>query len=68
MPPAANITPGGIGSWEFATFARALRDGVGAGNRAIDPGMPRRPQMTDGELTAIWNYLHSVPAREFGGT
>lgn len=65
-PPAANITPGGIGSWAFADFERALRTGVGMAGRQIDPGMPRRAQMTDLELTALWKYLHSIPARELG--
>lgn len=65
-PVAANITPGGIASWDFATFERAMRHGVGPADRLIDSSMPRRPLMNDTEMRALWNYLRTIPAQEFG--
>ena len=69
MKPAANITPAGIGSWTEADFFRALRDGIRPSGTPIDPAMPVRytKEMTDDEIRAVWAYLRTVPAKEYGG-
>lgn len=66
--PASNITPGGIGPWTEADFFKALRQGIRPGGTAIDSQMPwkRAGLMTDPEIKAVWAYLRSVPAKEFG--
>jgi mono/diheme cytochrome c family protein len=67
-PPAANITPTGIGSWSEADFFRAFREGKRPGNTDINPFMPWKTMggMTDGELRAIYLYLKTVPPRAYG--
>ncbi|MEP6692882.1 MAG: c-type cytochrome [Gemmatimonadaceae bacterium] len=68
-PAAANITTGGnLGKWTKAQFVETLRTGKRPDGYALDPFMPWKlaGQMTDDEMTAVWNYLRSVPAREFG--
>lgn len=66
--PAANITPTGIGHYTEADFIRALRTGRRPGGTAIDTLMPWRltREMTDVELRAMYAYLQTVPAREYG--
>lgn len=67
--PAANITPAGIGRWTQADFARALREGRRPDGTAIDSSlMPIRllRHMDDTELAALYAYLRTVPAREYG--
>jgi cytochrome c553 len=67
--PAANITPKGIGQYTEEDFFRALREGKRPGGVAIDSLMPYRftKNMTDDEIRAVWLYLKTVPAKEFGG-
>ena len=66
-PPAANITPSGIGSWTDTDFARALREGKGTGGRQLDQFMPYGYfAFTDDELQALWLFVRSVPPRPFG--
>jgi mono/diheme cytochrome c family protein len=67
-PPAANITPTGIGSWSEADFIKVLRTGVRPDGSALKPPMPWQnlSMMTDVELKALWMYLHTVPARVAG--
>jgi mono/diheme cytochrome c family protein len=69
MKPAANITPAGIGGWTEADFFRALREGMRPTGTPIDPAMPVRytKDMTDEEIRAVWAYLRTVPAKEYGG-
>ena len=66
--PAANITPGGIGHYTQSDFVVAMRTGRRPDGSAIDPQMPWKQlaQMTDVELKAIYAYLQSQPAREYG--
>jgi mono/diheme cytochrome c family protein len=66
--PASNLTPRGIGKYTEADFFRALREAKRPDGSAIDPFMPVKYTrlMTDDEIRAIWLYLRSVPAREFG--
>jgi cytochrome c553 len=67
-PPAANLTPTGLGRWTEADFFTALRDGRRPGGSAIAEAMPVRftKLMTDDEIRALWAYLQTVPAREMG--
>jgi cytochrome c553 len=68
LPPAANLTPAGIGSWAEYDFVRAMREGIRPGGAALNDFMPWKifGGMTDEELHALWLYLGTVPAREFG--
>lgn len=68
-PPAANLTPTGIGTrYTEEQFFKALRDGVKPEGVPINVAMPFRltREMTDGEIRAVWAYLKTVPPREFG--
>ena len=67
--PAANITRTGIGKWTEADFARALRTARRPDGSAIDSSvMPIKvlKHMDDVELAAVYAYLRTVPAREYG--
>lgn len=68
-PPAANLTPTGIGAqYTEEKFFKALREGVRPDGTAINPAMPFRltREMTDDEIRAVWLYLKTVPPRDFG--
>jgi len=67
-PPAANLTPTGIGSWTEADFRRALREGVRPNGSPISEKMPWKytQHMTDDEIAALYLYVKSVPARALG--
>ncbi|HUR02337.1 MAG TPA: c-type cytochrome [Nonomuraea sp.] len=69
LPPAANLTPAGLGSWTQADFVRAIREGKRRDGSAVNEFMPWRSyaSMTDGELEALWLYLRSVPSKPSGG-
>jgi mono/diheme cytochrome c family protein len=68
IPPASNLTPAGIGAWHEQDLRRVLREGKKPDRSPIDPFMPWKTYagMTDDEITAIWLYLRSVPAKPFG--
>lgn len=70
-PAASNLTPdpSGLGGWNEADFVRAMRAGIGRDGAAIDPVMPWRnfSQMTDLELSALWQHLSALPPRPAGG-
>jgi mono/diheme cytochrome c family protein len=67
-PPTANLTKQGIGHYTFADFDRALRDGTRPDGSQLNPAMPVHATrlMTPVEMTAVWNYLQSLPPREYG--
>ncbi|HEY2594727.1 MAG TPA: c-type cytochrome [Chloroflexota bacterium] len=68
-PPAANLTPAGLGNWSEADFIRAMRTGQRPDGGAIDGSAmpwPYFAQMTDMELSAIWEYLSVLPPRPTG--
>ncbi len=69
-PPATNLTPGGIGGWTEADFVKVLRTGRRYGDNAPinNDFMPWRESghMTDEEIHAVWLYLQSLPAKDFG--
>lgn len=67
-PPAANLTPTGIGGNPEAYFFRVLREGKGMGGRVITDFMPWKNsgRMTDAEIHAIWLFLQALPPKEMG--
>jgi hypothetical protein len=69
LPPAANLTPAGLGSWTENDFVRALREGRRPDGSAINEFMPWRSyaSMSDLDLKALWLYLRSVPPKASGG-
>jgi mono/diheme cytochrome c family protein len=67
--PAANLTrSGNLGKWSEAQFVQTLRTGTRPDGSTLKEPMPWQTlrNMTDEELHAIWLYLQSVPARDFG--
>jgi len=63
-PGASNITPVGIGPWTKEDFFRTLRTGRTPDNRELSESMPRAlGNMSDEELSSIWAYLKTVPAK-----
>ena len=68
IPPAANLTPSGIGHYSDADFIRALREGKRPDGSPINPFMPltATKHLTDDEILAIRAYLRTVPAADGG--
>jgi mono/diheme cytochrome c family protein len=67
--PSSNLTPTGIGSWTEEDFFRALRDGMRPSKTPIDSlamPWPLAGKMSDLEIRAVWAFLKTVPAKEFG--
>ncbi|BAH39100.1 MAG TPA: cytochrome C [Gemmatimonas aurantiaca] len=67
-PPAANITPTGIGQFSDAQVEAMLRTGKRPDGSAIKQTMPWRytAMMTPVEMRATIMYLRSVPGKAFG--
>lgn len=69
-PPPRNLTPGGeLGGWAAEDFILTMRTGVTPSGSTLDPEYmpwPTFSQMTDDELRAVFAYLQSVPAVEYG--
>jgi cytochrome c553 len=61
-PPASDISPAALASWDIHDFFRAMREGIRPDGTEISEFMPWRAmgRMTDEELNAIWLYLGSV--------
>ena len=58
-----------VAQWSEAEFVSTLRTGkTPRGNQLENRYMPWKVlgQMTDDELKAMWLYLKSAPAREYG--
>lgn len=68
IPPAANLTPSGIGHYTDEQLENILRTGKRPDGSQVDDFMPWRATalMTDVEMRATIMYLRSVPAREYG--
>ncbi len=67
--PPANITPSGIGHYTEADFFTALREGKRPGGTMLDTTqMPVRftKNLTDIELKALYAFLKTLPAKEYG--
>lgn len=63
---ATNLTPDietGIGSYSFAAFQRAMRDGIGRDGRNLYPAFPYTAYsgMTDEDLLALYAFLMAQP-------
>jgi mono/diheme cytochrome c family protein len=71
-PYAKNLTPDketGLGNWDQAAFEQVLREGERPDGTAVDPTKmpwPAFKHLTDEEVTALWLYLQSVPAKPYG--
>ncbi|MCB9077784.1 MAG: c-type cytochrome [Anaerolineaceae bacterium] len=72
-PPAPqNLTPDhetGLGDWTEADFKQVLRQGQRPDGTTVNPvkmPWPAFQHMTDDEISALWLYLQSVPAKPFG--
>lgn len=52
----------GIGNWTEQQFIRAVRDGFRPDNSLLKYPMERFPLLTDDELSAMFNYIKSIPA------
>ncbi len=68
FPPAANITPKGIGHYSVEDLGRLLRTGVRPDGSKVNDGMPWRftKSLNDTEIAAIYAYLKTVPPKEYG--
>jgi len=68
--PVANITPheSGIADWDENEFFRLMREGRRPNGSIVSDQMPWQAlgTLTDDELSAIWLYLRSIPALEYG--
>jgi len=71
-PPSGNLTPDmttGIGKWTEADFFRALRNGVTPAGKPLNAQyMPWKAtaQMKNVEISALYLYLKSIPAKPAG--
>jgi mono/diheme cytochrome c family protein len=71
-PPAPNLTWGKgsrLPAWDEAEFIQFIRTGMKHGRQVDSKYMPWGSYkfMTDDELRAVWNYLQSLPQKEYGG-
>lgn len=71
-PLPRNLTPDketGLGTWSQEDFVRVIRQGERPDGTVIDPTKmpwPAFKHLTDEEITAVWLYLQSVPAKPYG--
>ncbi len=70
-PYPRNLTPHletGLGKWQEADFVQAIRTGMRPDGSPLAASMPWQAfsAMTDEELSALWLYLQSVPAKPYG--
>lgn len=71
-PLPRNLTPDketGLGAWSEEDFVRVIRQGERPDGTAVDPTKmpwPAFKHLTDEEITAVWLYLQSVPAKPYG--
>ncbi len=67
--PPANITPTGLAAYDETKFVTLMRTGMRPAGVLVDSLMPYRftKDLTDDEIHAIWLYLKTVPAKEYGG-
>jgi mono/diheme cytochrome c family protein len=58
-PVSADISPQALAGWEFASFERALRQGIGRDGRVLSAAMPWRATrgLTTEEMRALWMGL-----------
>ena len=61
---SANITmhqQHGIGLWTYEEFKTAMQSGKRPDGRLLSVAMPKFAVLNDQELTALWEYLRSIP-------
>lgn len=63
---ATNITPDeatGIGTWSYASFARAMREGIGRDGRHLFPAFPYTSfvRTSEADLQALYAYFMAQP-------
>lgn len=51
----------GIGSWTKEQFIHAVKTGEKPNGKVLSPAMPRLHAVDDTELSAIWDYLQTIP-------
>lgn len=68
LPPAANLTPSGIGHYTRADFARLLRTGKRPDGTQVNDFMPWRftAALDETEIDALYAFLRQVEARSYG--
>lgn len=68
-PPAANITPTGMASYQEADFVKLLRTGVRPSGTRVSDVMPWKyaKNLSDDEIHTLWLFLQTVPRKEYGG-
>ncbi|GLI22029.1 nicotinate dehydrogenase subunit B [Xanthobacter flavus] len=64
---STNLTPDvetGIGSWSYAAFERAMREGIGRDGRHLYPAFPYTAfsRISDADMQALYAFLMSQPA------
>ena len=67
--PTSNLTPTGLAHYTEDDFIRALRTGVRPrGGAVMRDEMPWKyyGKMSDGALRSIWQYLETLPPKQFG--
>lgn len=71
MAVPSNLTPHatGLAAWSYEDFDRLLTVGVRKNGKALDPFMSLGAlgKLDEVERRALWSYLRTLPAREFGG-
>lgn len=67
-PAAANLTPTGIGHYDFAAFDKVVRTGIRPDGSKLHAMMPIQAtsRMTEVEMKAMYAYLKSLPPKPFG--
>lgn len=68
FPPAANITPTGIGHYSLEDLTRLLRTGVRPDGSTVNEAMPWKSTryLDDTEIAAMYAFLKTVAPREYG--
>ena len=68
-PRSSNLTPAGLSGWTERDFFTAMREGRRPGGSILHGIMPWKEfrHMTDDDLSALWQYLQSVPSTPTGG-
>lgn len=70
LPIPSNLTTHdtGLADYAFEDFERVLVEGIKKDGSELDPFMPvvNTKNFSDVEKQALWAYLQSIPAKEFG--
>lgn len=60
----------GIGTWSYADFTRAVRDGIGKQGEYLYPAMPftSYTKISDDDMKALWAYIRRLPPADRANT